>query len=130
MRRVVVEQTGLPLFQVHAHADDEVIVKFNLHRDAETYARGNLEELTIRYGDQILPFTAIAKRLGRQRSGMHDGDGILTIRGPGIASGAKLPDAALVDFLPTLLHASGIPVPEGIDGAVLDIFEAQTDALR
>ncbi len=123
MRRVIVEQTGLPLFQVHLHADDEVVVKFNLHRDIDAYRHGDLEKLTIRYEDRVVPFAALTKRLGRQRSGMHDGDGVLIMRGPGIIAGGDLPDAQLVDFMPTLLHASGLQVPEHVDGVVLNIFE-------
>jgi hypothetical protein len=128
MQAVTVEQTGLPLFQVHVHADDEVVVKFNLHREIGAYAQGNLEALTIRYNDQVLPFAALAKRLGRQRSGMHDGNGVLIVRGPGIIAGGDLPDASLVDFMPTLLHASGLKVPGHVDGAVLDIFEQRSVA--
>jgi predicted AlkP superfamily pyrophosphatase or phosphodiesterase len=123
MRRVIVEQTGLPLFQVHLHAHDEVIVKFNLHRDNEVYRRGDLESLTIRYNDSVVPFAALSKRLGRQRSGMHDGDGVLIMRGPKITAGGSFRNAQLVDFMPTLLHASGLQVPAHIDGAVLSIFK-------
>ena len=68
MQRVIVEQTGLPLFQVHLHADDEVVVKFNVHRDTDAYRHGDLEKLTIRYEDRVVPFAALTKRLGRQRS--------------------------------------------------------------
>jgi hypothetical protein len=123
MQGITVEQTRLPLLQVHMHADDEVVVKFNLHRGIAAYDQGNLETLTIRYDGRSMPFTALAKRLGRQRSGMHDGNGVLIVRGPGIIAGGDLPDASLVDFMPTLLHASGLKVPGHVDGKVLNIFE-------
>jgi hypothetical protein len=125
MQRILVEQTGLPLFQVHFHQDDEVIVKFNLQRSIAAYAQGDLEKLTIKYGERVVPFTAVAKRLGRQRSAMHEAEAVLIVRGPGIVAGGPLPStASLLDFAPTLLHASGLPVPPNLDGAVLDIFSS------
>jgi predicted AlkP superfamily phosphohydrolase/phosphomutase len=88
------------------------------------YSIGDLEHLTIGYEGQRLPFSAIARRLGRARSAMHDGEGVLLLKGPGIRRGIKLPDAQLVDIAPTLLHAAGVAVPDGLDGAMLDVFKA------
>jgi arylsulfatase A-like enzyme len=53
---------------------------------------------------------------------MHDERGILILSGEGIRHGLRLPDVRLVDVAPTLLAAAGLPVPAGLDGAVLDVF--------
>ena len=53
------------------------------------------------------------------RSGDHTLDGIILMRGPGIAAGAEVQDADLYDMAPTLLYAMGLPVPEALPGRVL-----------
>ena len=122
MREVTVVETGQPLFQVHLHGADEVIVKFDIRREHPVYAAGDLEKLTVRHGEQTRPFLDIARRLGRQRSAMHDGDGIMLIRGPGIRPAGDLPEASVLDFMPTILASSGLPVPANLDGRTLEIF--------
>ena len=130
LRRIVVAETGLPLFQIHEHGSDEVVVKFSIDRNVPSYRDGDLESLRIRYGDCIVPFTEFTRRLGRVRSAMHDREAILLLRGPGIRQGVRLPDAQVVDVAPTLLRAAGLPVPSGLDGHLLDVFaEAQPTLL-
>ncbi|HUO84890.1 MAG TPA: alkaline phosphatase family protein [Thermoanaerobaculia bacterium] len=46
-------------------------------------------------------------------------DGILVISGPGVAIPENPPAAETVDFVPTLLFASGLPVARDMDGGVL-----------
>ena len=121
VRNIMVD-TGLPLFQVYEHGDDEVIVKFNLDAKVPHYRAGNLEALGVRYGDRSVPFTYLGGRLGRTRSAMHNERGIFILSGPGIRQGVRLPDVRLVDVAPTLLAAAGLPVPPGLDGRVLGVF--------
>jgi len=56
-------------------------------------------------------------------NGEHRMHGVLLARGPMIRPNAWLHDARLVDMAPTLLYTLGIPVPEDMDGIVLqDLF--------
>jgi predicted AlkP superfamily phosphohydrolase/phosphomutase len=60
------------------------------------------------------PFTDL-RHLPR---GVHQLDGIVIVRGPGVAPGQKL-DSSVMDVTPTLLYAAGLKVPEGLDGEVI-----------
>lgn len=120
-RNLRVAQTGLPLFNVHEHGN-EIIIKFNLERQVPLYEAGQLEELTIVADTARFKFTDFTRRLGRARSAMHDGEGILLLAGPGIRSGQQLAEASVLDIAPTILKAAGLPVPSGLDGDLLDIF--------
>ncbi len=51
-------------------------------------------------------------------------DGVLMIMGEGVAKGRQTGRAELVDVVPTLLYALGLPVARDLDGSVLnDFFE-------
>lgn len=52
----------------------------------------------------------------------HRMDGIVVAHGPSFREGAHLEAPRLVDLAPTILHALGLPVPEDMDGEVLDVF--------
>jgi predicted AlkP superfamily phosphohydrolase/phosphomutase len=52
-------------------------------------------------------------------SGHHTLDGILIACGPCFKQGEKVSGARLVDLAPTLLYLLGLPVPEDMDGKVL-----------
>jgi predicted AlkP superfamily phosphohydrolase/phosphomutase len=45
--------------------------------------------------------------------------GLFAIAGPGIKSGQKLEAVRIVDLAPTILHLAGVPVPDDMDGRVL-----------
>jgi predicted AlkP superfamily phosphohydrolase/phosphomutase len=51
--------------------------------------------------------------------GTHRMEGILVARGPGLRAGGELEGARLQDIMPTLLYAAGLPVPDDLDGRVL-----------
>jgi len=53
-------------------------------------------------------------------TGAHRRDGIFLAAGTGFARGARLERAALLDVLPTVLHALGVPVPQDAEGRVLE----------
>jgi len=64
--------------------------------------------------------------------GHHSPRGFVSITGPGCKSGTTI-EGSIVDCLPTVLHALGLAVPEGLDGVVLtaafdDDREVQTIA--
>lgn len=52
-------------------------------------------------------------------SGTHRSEGILVAAGPGLARSRRLPSAHLLDIVPTILYALGLPIADGLDGAVL-----------
>jgi predicted AlkP superfamily phosphohydrolase/phosphomutase len=56
--------------------------------------------------------------------GVHHRDGIYLAAGPGIREGVELEPAGLEDVAPTTLYGLGLPVPEDMDGAVMEfLFE-------
>jgi predicted AlkP superfamily phosphohydrolase/phosphomutase len=61
-------------------------------------------------------------------SGHHRPDGILILAGAGARAGMRLEEASILDLAPTILHAMGVPVPDELDGRVLQ--EAFDDASR
>lgn len=60
-----------------------------------------------------------------RRSGKHHPDGFVVMSGPGVAAGAQLQDAQLVDVPPTVLHLLGLSPPPEFDGRILDEALAQ-----
>jgi len=57
-------------------------------------------------------------------SGHHLYHGIFVAAGPNIRRTDVMPDLKGVDVMPTLMHILGLPIPEGIDGRVMEpIFE-------
>lgn len=53
-------------------------------------------------------------------SGTHRREGIILGRGPAIAAGARIEGARVEDVTPTVLHLMGLPVPDDMDGRVLE----------
>ncbi len=54
------------------------------------------------------------------QTGHHHMVGIVGINGPGALSGKRLAEASLLDLAPTILHYMGLPVPDYMDGRVLN----------
>jgi len=52
-------------------------------------------------------------------------DGLLMILGAGIAPGAKIEDASIVDVLPTMLYLLGLPIERDLKGTLLRRFFAR-----
>ncbi|HEX8090229.1 MAG TPA: alkaline phosphatase family protein, partial [Blastocatellia bacterium] len=52
-------------------------------------------------------------------SGDHRPEGVLICKGEGIRRGARLDPPAVYDLLPTLMYAAQLPVPENLDGKVI-----------
>ncbi|HLF55210.1 MAG TPA: hypothetical protein VI942_00035, partial [Thermoanaerobaculia bacterium] len=51
-------------------------------------------------------------------------DGLLLLRGDGIRAGVQASEGRLVDLVPTLLYAVGLPIARDFDGRVLaELFE-------
>lgn len=54
--------------------------------------------------------------------GDHDPDGIFLATGQGMKRGQRIEGASLIDIVPTVLYLAGVPVPNDMDGKVLDLF--------
>lgn len=121
-RNIIVAETGLPLFQVYQHGEDEVIVKFKIERNISQYRDGDLERLNVVYESRKVPFSWVARRLGPRRSAMHDREGIIILSGSGIKRGFHIPESNLVDVAPTVLQASNMSVQSHFEGKALDVF--------
>jgi predicted AlkP superfamily phosphohydrolase/phosphomutase len=52
-------------------------------------------------------------------SGDHRPDGILIARGQNIRRAVKLSTPSVYDLVPTIMHAAGLPVPDNLDGRVI-----------
>jgi predicted AlkP superfamily phosphohydrolase/phosphomutase len=55
----------------------------------------------------------------RLMAGTHRDDGILVAAGAGIRAGGRAEPASIVDVMPTVLAAAGVPIPDDVDGRVL-----------
>lgn len=53
-------------------------------------------------------------------NGTHNPEGILIAHGPHIKNGAKLPDLSVLDVAPTILYSLNIPVPDNLEGKVVE----------
>ena len=122
LRQIVVVESGLPLFSVHEHGVDEVVVKLRLPRSVAVYSTRPLTQLTTSFGGRVVPFEALTRPLGKRRSGMHSERAAFAVAGPGIRRDDRIADAQLVDVLPTLAAACGVPLPNALDGRCLDVF--------
>jgi predicted AlkP superfamily phosphohydrolase/phosphomutase len=71
-----------------------------------------------RHFDRQLGFAAPTDEY--ELSGDHASEGILLMRGQQIRPGVRIEGAHIVDVMPTVLHGMGLPLPEGLDGRVLD----------
>ncbi len=59
-------------------------------------------------------------------SGMHRDDGMLMMAGPHVAARAPVEGTSIVDVAPTILHATGLPVPNDMDGKpLLALFDEE-----
>jgi predicted AlkP superfamily phosphohydrolase/phosphomutase len=56
------------------------------------------------------------------RTGDHGLDGIFVASGPGLKRREKISGAGLIDVAPSVLYLAGMPIPQDMDGQVLDLF--------
>lgn len=63
--------------------------------------------------------TLITPAAGLLRSGDHRPAGMFLAYGPNLRSGPLEPTPGLIDLAPTLLHLADLPIPAGMEGAVL-----------
>ncbi|MHC4924885.1 MAG: alkaline phosphatase family protein, partial [Planctomycetota bacterium] len=58
-------------------------------------------------------------RVSGHDAGQHSDTGIVVLKGEGVPAGTEFTGAGIVDTMPTVLWALGVPVPEGLDGRAL-----------
>jgi predicted AlkP superfamily phosphohydrolase/phosphomutase len=85
-----------------------------------------LPDLLVVWANESLVDGACSERVGtihcvypERRTGAHRSEAFLAAAGPGIARGATMRDATILDLAPTFLHLCGVPVPPDYDGRVL-----------
>jgi len=74
-----------------------------------------------RFMRKLLPAQA-SKGDGESGSWRDGPDGVLLLKGEGIAAGTKLEDADIKDVVPTTLYMLGLPVERGLRGGLLRRF--------
>ncbi len=53
-------------------------------------------------------------------SGHHRPEGIVILAGAGVKPDLRLENASIMDLTPTILHVMGVPIPQELDGRVLE----------
>ena len=71
------------------------------------------------FGEYEFGSHKIIESMQRGISGTHRMNGIFMAYGAGIKPGAEVTDASLVDLTPTILHLMSAPIPEHMDGRIL-----------
>lgn len=76
-----------------------------------------------RWSDHLItgtPADPVTRPIPREREyGTHTPEGILVLVGPGVQEGITLTEAHIIDVVPTLLAAWGLPLPKGVNGRVI-----------
>ncbi|RJP80610.1 MAG: hypothetical protein C4524_03115 [Candidatus Zixiibacteriota bacterium] len=71
-------------------------------------------------GRQLIGPRRILQSSAHTPNGFHRPDGIFLAVGPQFKAGQELQGAEIADIAPTLLHLYGMPVPDDMDGKVLE----------
>lgn len=123
-------------------ADQKDVVQDQLTRDLESLAEpsitvidsenryfgsniDNVPDLFLKFDEHVLPTNQVGAPQLLEPSttgGKHSMDGIFAAAGPGIETSGEVTGADVLDVMPTALHLMGCPIPETVDGNVLDIL--------
>ena len=96
---------------------DDIFARDDNSPDLVLRGEGEYEVLSMLTEDVFVDAT-------KKAAGHHE-DGVFFAWGPSVEAGAGTEDATVVDVVPTLLHALDEPIPDYVDGRVLDeIFAA------
>jgi predicted AlkP superfamily phosphohydrolase/phosphomutase len=72
------------------------------------------------FGEYEFGSHKIVDPMKRGISGTHRMNGIFLAYGAAVRAGVEVEGASLVDLAPTILHLMSVPIPEHVDGRVLD----------
>ncbi len=98
----------------------DIIPKWALHRGYSYAYRNSARAPEGTWIEKIDPHKPENEQFYASKSGTHRDDGIFLAHGPGIRSGNVVRGARIIDLAPTILHLLDVPVPEDMDGRVLD----------
>ena len=102
-----------------------------IHRREEIYHGNQLEHAPdilfiprrleyFGFGEYEFGSHQIIEPMARGISGTHRLNGIFMAAGPGIKPGHAIDGARITDLAPTILHAMGVPIPDFMDGRILN----------
>ena len=72
-----------------------------------------------RFVDDNLMVGEVGRLMSIPQTGTHRLHGVFMLSGPGIVPDSDLGETGIMDLAPTLLHLLGLPVPEDMDGHVV-----------
>jgi predicted AlkP superfamily phosphohydrolase/phosphomutase len=107
----------------HVDLAPDIVVKWALHKGYSYAFRLSSKSLRGRWLEKADPQDAKNQVYFSGKSGTHRDYGIFFGRGPSLRAGARIEGARITDLAPTILHLVGVPVPDDMDGRVLqEIF--------
>ncbi len=71
------------------------------------------------FGEYEFGSHKIIESMRRGISGTHRMNGVFLAYGAPIQAGVEVEGASLIDLAPTILHLMGLPIPDQIDGRIL-----------
>lgn len=106
----------------------DVIPKWAQHNGYSYAYKLSSKSPGLKWIEQVDPHRPDNLKFFSSKSGTHRDDGIFLAHGPAIQCGKTVAGARIIDLAPTLLHLLGVPVPEDMDGNVLEgIFTGMLD---
>jgi predicted AlkP superfamily phosphohydrolase/phosphomutase len=78
------------------------------------------------FGEYEFGSHQVIETMERGISGTHRLNGVFLAYGPAVEPGVEVQDAQIVDLAPTILHMMGVPIPEHMDGRVLQEILSDT----
>jgi predicted AlkP superfamily phosphohydrolase/phosphomutase len=101
----------------------DIIPKWALHQGYNYAFKLSSKSFKGEWIEQVDPLRADNVQFFSSKSGSHRDYGIFLGKGPTLRQGFEVDKARIIDLAPTILHLLGVPVPEDMDGAVLqEIF--------
>jgi predicted AlkP superfamily phosphohydrolase/phosphomutase len=98
----------------------DVVVKWALHEGYSYSFRASSKSQHLAWIEQVDPLRPEHQQFYLNKSGNHRDDGIFLAQGPMIRPGFHVEGARIIDLAPTILHLLGVPVPDDMDGQVLE----------
>ena len=106
----------------------DVVVKWGLNEGYNYAFKLSAKSPDLAWIRQVDPQQPENMQFFTGKSGHHRDDGIFLGCGPFIRAGAEITGARIVDLAPTILHLLDVPIPDDMDGRVLeDIFATDYD---
>ena len=78
--------------------------------------------------EQLDPATKENQQFYSSKSGTHRHNGIFLASGPRIRRGHEIAGAQIIDLAPTILALQGVPIPDDMDGRVLEEIFADAES--